>query len=840
MQPTKTTDADGTINLDEGWVRFGGLQIPLTAPERRLVGVLLNGDTISAESTDLAETVFPTALNRLREILPSLKPAAGGGYALVQGGLEGGFVPETFIGRQRELDRIGAMMNQGGRLATLIGAPGMGRSALLRAAVDRYGGQFSGGVIDVDLDLVGGSDGMLEAMCWAAGVRADAGLDAIVSSLASRGATLIAINGFERLGMMGSATVGQLLSAAPTVSLWLTNDDRLGLAGEQVFVLRPLMTPTRAASLTDVVAKPAGALLVERARRVLPDLADTPDVAAAMVSIARSAGGSPMGLRLLAGRLADLSPQDLRTTLQGALHPIDQILHRLWDALLLEHQNALRSFAVFEGRFDQEDAEGMVSGAPVHDLVDRGWLDVVSTRMGWGLSMPMMIRQFVRAQGISAAAVEHHQRWCLQMDDAVFQHGSRIDILRRLTRPPELRAAMQHTRDPTQMDALRRSLATILVQTGPLSRAADALGPPRTPPQLRIAAEIALHRGQVEAVEGLLAQLDMRAQTPEDALMRAKFAWRRGDPVDTITGAEQAGMRLRPDASPAQHAAVWLYRARGSALERDQDGEEDALLQGMMALDTAPAAALRADFHRALASLRRRQCQYREALDHYALSIAADEELGRWREAAAGHLNRSLTLCDLGDYQQGAHEAERGAQIGARLGDARLAAYGIGYRANALWPIGQISTARRLARDAHHRLEEITSDAERSWLQVIFGMLEAEEGRLRTALEYFQRASVAARETRLRSIEGQSWIGRGRAHAAVSDYTSARGAFDAGVRILEHAGDLPNIAWGRHERLRALLRVMPDRARDDLHWLRQTVPDFGDRLDAYEAIIQGR
>ena len=121
-------------------------------------------------------------------------------------------------------------------------------------------------------------------------------IDAIATVMHDR-ATLIVIDNFEHV-IDAAGDLSDILSVTADVKMLVTSRQPLRLRWEQEYPLFPLAVPDPEgpASLDAVGTSPSVELLLERARRVQPNLTLTSDNVDAIAGIARQLEGLPLAI----------------------------------------------------------------------------------------------------------------------------------------------------------------------------------------------------------------------------------------------------------------------------------------------------------------------------------------------------------------------------------------------------------------------------------------------------------------------------------------------------------------------------------------------------------------
>ncbi|GAA1445968.1 hypothetical protein GCM10009617_26370 [Leifsonia poae] len=268
------------------------------------------------------------------------------------------------VGRDDDVAEIGRMLDAGGRLITLNGPGGIGKSRLAIAAANAASPAFADGAVFVDLTAVHDAGRVPNAIAQALGVR-DTGdapvMENLVTALHDRH-LLMVLDNFEQV-LPAGPDLTALLTAAPGLSMMVTSRVLLRVTAERSYEVGPL--PER--SSVD--------LFVERAHAVKPDFEITPDNTDAVAGVCAALDGMPLAIELAAARIRVLSPADLLerldrrlTVLVGGSRDLperQQTLRRTieWSTQLLEEdqRRLLARLGVFEGGFTLAAAEFVAS-----------------------------------------------------------------------------------------------------------------------------------------------------------------------------------------------------------------------------------------------------------------------------------------------------------------------------------------------------------------------------------------------------------------------------------------------------------------------------------------------
>ncbi|KND34152.1 ATP-binding protein [Streptomyces acidiscabies] len=280
----------------------------------------------------------------------------------------------SFVGRRTELAEIRRLLTAG-RLVTLTGAGGTGKTRLALAAAAATRKAFPDGAWLVELATVRDPSTLPAATANALRIpdrTTTPALDRLTHHLAHHRA-LIVLDNCEHVIDASAALAKTLLSACPQLRILATSRQTLDVTGENVFVVPPLSIPDEAVEL-----------LRQRATALRPDFRVTDQAQATRLCTALD--GLPLAIELAASRLRTLTVEQVverledrfalltggcrstlprRRTLRGMIEwsyelctPAEQLL---WNRL-----------SVFAGGFGLDAAEtiGTGDGIAAHEVLD--------------------------------------------------------------------------------------------------------------------------------------------------------------------------------------------------------------------------------------------------------------------------------------------------------------------------------------------------------------------------------------------------------------------------------------------------------------------------------------
>ncbi|PSL05871.1 putative ATPase [Haloactinopolyspora alba] len=229
----------------------------------------------------------------------------------------------TLIGRADDEAAVGERLADD-RLVTLVGPGGAGKTRLATAVGAALTDAVPGGVWLVELAALTDPADVPAAVVDTLGLRevsvrtrAETHEDAtsrLVDSLSLHD-TVIVLDNCEHVVDAAARLADTLLGRCAGLRILATSRERLGVAGESLFDVRPLEPPEQDASVREAAASPAVQLFAGRAAAVRPGFTVDEHTVEAVVDICRRLDGLPLALELAAARLRSLPLDDLRCRL---------------------------------------------------------------------------------------------------------------------------------------------------------------------------------------------------------------------------------------------------------------------------------------------------------------------------------------------------------------------------------------------------------------------------------------------------------------------------------------------------------------------------------------------
>jgi predicted ATPase/DNA-binding CsgD family transcriptional regulator len=276
-----------------------------------------------------------------------------------------------FVGRDREIATVLARLRRG-RLVTICGVGGSGKTRLAIEAAKRSRAGHGGEVYWVPLDAVVDPTEVPAALAAGVGLPGQLGdrpLAPVLRALEGQQALLVVDNCEQVAGECGELLTS-LLAACPTVTVLATSRVPLEGAGEDVFAIPPL---GGGALQSDPSSSDAIALFLDRATSVAGAYALTEHNAKTLSEICNVLHGLPLGIELAASWIRVLSPHDLLDHLRQADSALASdtalveerhrslavILDSSWRWLGVRERTVLSALAVFVGGFTRDAAEAV-------------------------------------------------------------------------------------------------------------------------------------------------------------------------------------------------------------------------------------------------------------------------------------------------------------------------------------------------------------------------------------------------------------------------------------------------------------------------------------------------
>ncbi|MFD2421772.1 ATP-binding protein [Amycolatopsis pigmentata] len=226
----------------------------------------------------------------------------------------------SFVGRRSATGEVKQLLSKG-RLVTLTGAGGTGKSRLALHVGRNLRRTFSDGVWLIELAAVRNPALLGDTIATALGLadRSSRDPENVLSSYLADKRLLLVLDNCEHLSSECAHLTDALLRAAPGLRVLATSREPLGIAGEQLWQVPPLSVPPPADSIPEGGWEQYEALtlLEARATAVTPHFTLDADNLEAAARLCQQLDGLPLAIELAAVRLRIMSVTDVLTRLEN-------------------------------------------------------------------------------------------------------------------------------------------------------------------------------------------------------------------------------------------------------------------------------------------------------------------------------------------------------------------------------------------------------------------------------------------------------------------------------------------------------------------------------------------
>ncbi len=691
----------------------------------RVVSAAHGGQIIVSEEAsrllELPGPLHPIGRYRLRDFdsPPQLFAVSGDGFesdpreirAVPAQGHNLARMPNQTIGRTADQERLRAEITPG-RLVTLLGPGGVGKSRLANDVGMAVAPDWVDGVWRVDLAAVGQTGLVATAIGDAVGSPAHPGGDRWADTLEyleSR-QVVILLDNCEHLVSKCRELVESLLTGCPGVAVVATSREPLRARGEQLWPVGPLSLPNPdEPNPADVAEAPAVQLFVERARAARPDFAIDTENAGLISAICSRLDGLPLSLELAAATLSFQSLPEIERGLEHRFrllrsrtrrpgdrhHTMEGVLDWSYRLLSADEQAVYRRAAVFGSAFTLEAAAaaagpGDLAGEDVPqliwDLMDRS---LVTAQLAADTTRYHML-ETIRAYGLERLAEEG------EVDLAAA--GVANHMLERIGPwHPAGRSWSQEVAE--ELDNLRALIPLLESRHPNLAQV--------------VACTIGRHHDEsysflsgIEELKGYASTLAVASPNRVSLLATLAYLHLRMDRTEEAMHLLEEADRMRRDHGMPDWDDVSVDRAMGEVARRSGD------MQG--AIDIAKNALRRplSDRGRSrmlnlLGTSSAAMGAFETALEACTKELEISRELGYTGYVASGHGNLAEIALRLGDNPLAAHHQRECLELATAQGSLPMVAFSLIVAARLAGPHGDWAEAARLHGHADTLLDEI-------------------------------------------------------------------------------------------------------------------------------------
>lgn len=711
--------------------------------------------------------------------------------------------PTPFVGRVAECAELAEWLaDPDGRLITLVGPGGIGKTRLAMQVAEAQVGLYPDGVYWIGLAAVHAAALIIPTIAQAVGLTLY-GKEPPESQLLAflrEKRVLLALDNVEHLPE-AAGVIAAVLQQAPRATLLVTSRERLALREEWLFAVEGLAFAETAVAAS--AAPPEAAqLFVQSVRRADRKFAPTPTDWTAVADICRLVEGMPLALELAAAWVPDLSCADIARGLAAD----SELLTASWQnaperqrsvQATFEHSWALlpeaeRLFfarlAVFRGGFAGQ-AAAQVAGVAAAALAQLAAKSLVR-RVGDGrYQLHELLRQFgaiklAALTGETERVAGRHAAYYLGFlagQEAALKGAGQEEALIAIYRDiANVRQAWDWAVDETAghhlaaADLLYAALEALFLfyalrswyqeGAGVFARAETAVSP-AIPNHL-------LLRGELLARQARCLEF---TAPPEEAitLYEASLACFRA------VGAEQA-------------AALPLYGLGYMAhIRGDYEASRRYFMESLARYEAAGNRWGMANVHSSLCLTLRRQGAFADAGRAGRESLVIRRDIGDWRGIASSQNNLGLIYCALGEYAAAEAALQESVAICREIGHT----VGVANALTSLCHVFVDAKAYARAAEMQREAQDLYREVGDLWGVAIaynnLGQIALEDGRPMQAQTLLQEAAQIYRGLSIQSSLAHTLSNLGKTSYELGDVAGAVLYLTEGLEVAAEIGDRP-------------------------------------------------
>jgi predicted ATPase/DNA-binding SARP family transcriptional activator len=727
------------------------------AVEALMRAELAQGRSVAARALFLdfavrvAEALGVEPSNSLRSLVPpGVEPAAAAAAAADES------EAETFVGRRGELAELAALLvAPEGRVVTVSGPGGIGKSRLVREALPGLATGFSDGSCWIELQDLLSLTEAAGRLAQSLGVEVLGVRDPLAPVLAwlKHRSVLLVFDNAEHLPELASA-IDRISAASARSRVLVTSRSRIHASSEVLLPLAGLARPDEESRDVEAAATFDAVRLFERRARLARRGFELGDHLEAVLAIVDAVEGMPLAIELAASWVRLLPPAEIARDLAQSIDVLERDPAAPMPAQRPEHQSlravvqhsfgllapsereALARLSVFKGGFTRSAAQAVAAASlPVlSSLVDKSL--VASDGQG-RFDLHPVIASFATEQLASQAAEAastqlRHAIFFARDLDALAPHARgdirllAAGVSRELA---NVRSAWHYALSAQRtdlVDQMVRALWRFYEHTGRQTEGISLLSP-----------ALALSERDATAVRALarlrlgLSMLHTRMGNPSEAVALGEAAIAAGEDCGDLEA--HVGSMLQVGAAlwhQGRHAEARERFERGLAIaRRHQDSHCIALALGNLAISQTALG------------------QPREAIATITEALARDRAVGNVNNIAGNLHNLGVAHRDLRDWAAARDCFEQGLDHARRYGLRVAALY-------MLFGLGNAKLRLRLRAEARRHLDEAVVGARALTLHHLELLCERElaradlaEGQHGEAIARVRRIARMARDT---------------------------------------------------------------------------------------------
>ncbi len=638
----------------------------------------------------------------------------------------------SFVGRDREIAEVVQLL-ESGRLVTITGLPGAGKSRLAIEAGHALAARFEHGVRYANVAPCVAEAPTQEVVTVALGVAttgaavaplpggavARTTLDGILDYLRGREMLLI-LDGAEHAAAGVAHIVTTILHEAPLVRVLVTSRISLAIPGELIWHLPLLEVPEAGDTPAEIRQREAVRLFMDRARAVGAGFELDDDLAGHVARICTRLEGNPLAVEMAAARVGTLGVGQIARRLEQSLDllassrrtgddPHATLLGAIewgYDLLSRSEQMLFERLSVFRGDFSLAAAEAVGGGDDtisqgavvdlVASLVDKSMVAAGANAAERWYRLGAALQEYAARRLADAGLTDElRKRHAAFYRDFVVGHADSIrrrinpEVLDELERMmPDIMAAIDHVSEAGDATAAHefvgglyffwfsrrheyalQVVARVLAMDGPV------------PPLVRAQALIGagLLTGASGAIDDGIALIRNGleiAESHDEAVLAAEARLYLGYGLQQAGDTERAVDTLRTAragfaAAEETWGVAWSEWFLGVAAMMDGDlvSAEPMFRSSLEIFRHTRSSYGIANALSMLGSVRRLQSDYEEAARDHRESLDILTELSDRQGMAAANASLGLALQDAGDAHGAAHHLERAVGLATTLGN---------------------------------------------------------------------------------------------------------------------------------------------------------------------------
>jgi predicted ATPase len=582
----------------------------------------------------------------------------------------------SFVGREREVEELASLLQDGARLLTLTGPGGSGKTRLAIEAAAGLVPAFRNGVFWVGLAPLHDPHLVLDTVAQTLGAK-----DSLAEHIGER-ELLLLLDNLEQV-IEAAVELVSLLEACPNLTLLVTSRELLRVHGEVEYPVRPLAEPEAVELFCVRSGLESNDTIAELCRR-LDDLPLAVELAAARTSVlspAQIVERLSKRLDLLkGGRDAEARQQTLRATIEWSYELLDKAEQRLFARLAVFGGGCTLEAAEEVAEADLDTLQSLVDKSLLRHAGERFWMletirDFAAERLdGWGEREALALRHATHFLALVESAAPR------------IRGATQAELMERLELEHDnVRAALGFARASGDAEMLARLAAAMRyfwwahahVAEGRAWLTAALAGATSNATRAKLCLEAA-RLADVQADFGVAAPLYTEA-----AALYGELQDSRGLASSLSSFGETA--LVQGDFERAEELceeAVAVARA---------DGDE----------------ALVGEMLHCLGTVYCEQGDYEGAVSCFEGSLARRQKVGGKGLIANSLLALGWTMLLQGDYQAARQANEEGLGLGRAVGEQRFVVAGLTNLAWLAWLEGDGETAMTRCRESLPLAEEL-------------------------------------------------------------------------------------------------------------------------------------